>query len=320
MSTVTGLVVGIDVAKDTLEVATSAGEHWQISNDLAGQEALRDRLRDLGAGLIVLEATGGYEVALVAVLAQVGLPAVVVNPRQVRQFARSLGRLAKTDAIDAEVLVQFGVHIAPEVRPLPDEQTRLLEALLTRRRQLLGMIQAERNRLLLAVGPVRTDLKQHIAFLVRRLKDLDRDLEGRLRASPLWREREKLLKAGRGWAGRCCSPCAPRCRRSDVSLAATRRPGRCGALQLRLGHAARPPPLLGRASPRASGAVHGHTGGHALQPGDPAPVRAARRGRQAEEGRAGGLHAPAAGDHERHGARQHAMESATAEGQLTEIS
>ena len=195
MNAVTGLVVGIDVAKDLLEIATSAGERWQVSNDLAGQEGLRDRLMARSAELIVLEATGGYEVALVAVLAQAGLPAVVVNPRQVRQFARSLGRLAKTDAIDAEVLVQFGVHVAPEVRPLPDEQTQLLEALLTRRRQLLGMIQAERNRLQLAVGPVRTDLKQHIAFLVRRLKDIDRDLEGRLRASPLWREREKLLKA-----------------------------------------------------------------------------------------------------------------------------
>jgi len=195
MNTVTGLVVGIDVAKDLLEIATSAGERWQVSNDPPGQEALRDRLTAVQAVLIVLEATGGYEVALVAVLAQAGLPAVVVNPRQVRQFARSLGRLAKTDAIDAEVLVQFGVHVAPEVRPLPDEQTQLLEALLTRRRQLLGMIQAERNRLQLAVGPVRTDLKQHIAFLVRRLKDIDRDLEGRLRASPLWREREKLLQA-----------------------------------------------------------------------------------------------------------------------------
>lgn len=195
MNAMTGLVVGIDVAKDLLEIATSAGEHWQASNDAQGQEGLRDRLRAAQAELIVLEATGGYEVALVAVLAQAGLPAVVVNPRQVRQFARSLGRLAKTDAIDAEVLVQFGVHVAPEVRPLPDEQTQLLEALLTRRRQLLGMIQAERNRLLLAVGPVRTDLKQHIAFLVRRLEDIDRDLAGRLRASPLWREREKLLKA-----------------------------------------------------------------------------------------------------------------------------
>lgn len=189
------LVVGIDVAKDTLEVATSSAERWQVSNDPAGQEALRDRLLGVAVGLIVLEATGGYEIAVAAVLAQAGLPAVVVNPRQVRQFARSVGRLAKTDAIDAEVLVRFGVHVAPKVRPLPDEQTRLLEALLTRRRQLLGMIQAERNRLQLARGPVRTDIRQHLAFLVRRLKDIDRDLAARLHASPLWREREELLKA-----------------------------------------------------------------------------------------------------------------------------
>jgi transposase len=189
------LVVGIDVAKDTLEVATSSAERWQVSNDPAGQEALRDRLLGVAVGLIVLEATGGHEIAVAAVLAQAGLPAVVVNPRQVRQFARSVGRLAKTDAIDAEVLVRFGVHVAPKVRPLPDEQTRLLEALLTRRRQLLGMIQAERNRLQLARGPVHTDIRQHLAFLVRRLKDIDRDLAARLHASPLWREREKLLKA-----------------------------------------------------------------------------------------------------------------------------
>ena len=191
----TPLVVGIDVAKDSLEVASSASERWQVSNDPAGQDALRDRLRGERVGLIVLEATGGYEVAVVAVLAQAGLPVVVVNPRQVRQFARSLGRLAKTDAIDAEVLVRFGVQVAPAVRPLPDEQTQVLEALLRRRRQLLGMIQAERNRLLLAVGPVRTDLKLHIAFLVRRLKDIDRELEERLRESPVWRKREKLLQA-----------------------------------------------------------------------------------------------------------------------------
>ena len=107
MNDSSALVVGIDVAKDTLEVASSASERWQVSNDPAGQEALRDRLRGERVGLIVLEATGGYEVAVVAVLAQAGLPVVVVNPRQVRQFARSLGRLAKTDAIDAAVLVQL---------------------------------------------------------------------------------------------------------------------------------------------------------------------------------------------------------------------
>ena len=189
------IVVGIDVAKDSLEVATSALEYWSCSNDPKGQRELRERLHAVQAGLIVLEATGGYESALAATLAQAHLPVVVVNPRQVRQFARALGKLAKTDRIDATVLVQFGQQVQPEIRPLPDEQTRLLDALLTRRQQVLEMIQRERNRLELAVGPVRTDIRETIAFLVKRLKHTDRDLDEQLRQSPVWREREQLLKA-----------------------------------------------------------------------------------------------------------------------------
>jgi transposase len=189
------IVVGIDVAKDSLEVATSAMERWECSNDPKGQRALRDRLSGGDVQLIVVEATGGYELALVGRLAQAQLPVVVVNPRQVRQFARALGKLAKTDRIDAEVLVQFGQQAAPEIRPLPDEQTQLLDALLTRRQQLLEMIQAERNRLEHAIGPVRTDIRETIAFLVKRLKQTDRDLDDQLRQSPVWREKEQLLKA-----------------------------------------------------------------------------------------------------------------------------
>lgn len=189
------VVVGIDVAKDTLEVATSAAERWACSNDPRGQRELRDRLFAAQASLIVLEATGGYEIAAASLLAQANLPVVVVNPRQVRQFARALGQLAKTDLIDADVLVQFGQHAQPEVRPLPDEQTRLLDALLTRRQQVLEMIQRERNRLELAVGPVRTDIRETITFLVKRLKHTDRELDDQLRRSPVWREKEKLLKA-----------------------------------------------------------------------------------------------------------------------------
>jgi len=189
------IVVGIDVAKDTLEVATSAAERWACSNDPKGQRALRERLRHSGVSLIVVEATGGYETALVSTLAQANLPVVLVNPRQVRQFARALGKLAKTDRIDAEVLVRFGQQAAPEVRPLPDEQTQLLDALLTRRQQLLEMIQAERNRLEHALGPIRTDIRETIAFLVKRLKQTDRDLDDQLRHSPVWREKEQLLKA-----------------------------------------------------------------------------------------------------------------------------
>jgi transposase len=195
MSNQSARVIGIDVAKDAVEVACSSGEHWSSPNDLKGQRALRDRLVGMNCELIVLEASGGYEAALVGLLAQAKLPAVVVNPRQVRQFARAVGKLAKTDRIDAEMLVRFGVHTSPEVRPLPDEQTRLLDALLTRRQQLLEMIQAERNRLLQAAGPVRTDIRQHVAFLVKRLKQTDADLDSELRNSPVWREKDKLLKA-----------------------------------------------------------------------------------------------------------------------------
>jgi transposase len=203
------IVVGIDVAKDTLEIASSSGERWQSSNDPKGHRALCARLAQLTPQCVVLEATGGYEQPLLAALGQVGLPAVAVNPRQVRQFARAVGRLAKTDRIDAEMLVQFAQHTRPEIRPLPDEQTRLLEALLLRRRQLLEMIQAERNRLEHAVGAVRTDIRQHLAFLVKRLKAVDRDLDGQLRQSSLWREKERLLKSipgvGRQMVLRVCA-------------------------------------------------------------------------------------------------------------------
>lgn len=209
MSEMSPMVVGIDVAKETLEIATSAGEHWQCANDPKGQRALAERLAALRPTCVVLEATGGYEQAALARLGQAGLPAVAVNPRQVRQFARAVGKLAKTDRIDAAMLVRFGEHTQPPIRPLPDEQTRLLEALLNRRQQVLEMIQAEHNRLEHAVGPVRTDLHEHIVFLVKRFKGIDRDLDEQLRRSPLWRQKEKLLKSipgvGRQTVRRMCA-------------------------------------------------------------------------------------------------------------------
>jgi transposase len=195
MNTTPLLYVGIDVAKETLEIATSTGERWQCPNDTKAHRVLAERLAKLSPTGIVLEATGGYEQPAAACLGQVGLPVMVVNPRQVRQFARAVGKLAKTDRIDAEMLVRFGEHTRPPVRPLADEQSRLLEALLTRRQQVLEMLQAERNRLEHAVGPVRTDIHETIAFLVKRFKGINRDLDGQLRQSPLWREKEKLLRS-----------------------------------------------------------------------------------------------------------------------------
>ncbi|HJW46518.1 MAG TPA: IS110 family transposase [Lysobacter sp.] len=190
--------VGIDVSKDTLDVCTSANEVFKYANDQDGIESLVKRLQTLPVERVVLEATGGYEAAVVAGLAAAALPVIVVNPRQVRDFAKASARLAKTDQIDATVLVAFAQAIQPEVRPLKDEQTLALGAVLARRRQLVGMLTMERNRLPMASAVVRKELKAHITWLIKRIKELDRDLAGMLRASPVWRERENLLGAVKG--------------------------------------------------------------------------------------------------------------------------
>lgn len=190
--------VGIDVSKARLDIATSAGEIWSCSNQEQDFKELIERLRGQPVGLIVLEASGGYEGAVVANLHAAGLPVFVVNPKQVRAFAKALGRLAKTDRIDAQVLAQFAQKIQPEVRALKDEQTQALDALLARRRQILAMLVAERQRLQVAAVNVRTDIREHIHFLVKRLKDTDRGLDELIRETPLWREREELFKPVKG--------------------------------------------------------------------------------------------------------------------------
>jgi transposase len=194
------MLVGIDVAKAELVVATRpGGERWTVSNDERGVRTLVERLRRDGVELIVLEATGGYELLCVAALAAVSLPVVVVNPRQVRDFAKATGQLAKTDRIDADILALFADRVRPEVRALPDAEAQELEALLARRRQLLEMLQAERNRLGQVFGrgkgPVKKSLKAHIAFLERELRMTDTDLGDQVRQSPAWRERDDLLRS-----------------------------------------------------------------------------------------------------------------------------
>ena len=188
--------IGVDVAKARLEFACRpSGETGAVPNDEGGIGALVDRCQTLAATLIVCEATGGYEAALVAALATVGLPVVVTNPRQVRDFAKATGQLAKTDAIDAQVLALFAERVRPAPRPLPDEAVEALDALLTRRRQLVEMLTAERNRLLVARPAVRRDLQQHIRFLERRLREADDDLHTAVKASPLWRVKDDLLQS-----------------------------------------------------------------------------------------------------------------------------
>lgn len=188
--------LGIDVAKDELVIAVRpSGAQWTSPNAPAGLAALQERLRALQPALIVLEATGGYELAAVASLGAAGLPVVVVNPRQVRAFARATGRLAKTDRVDAEVLALFAERVRPAVRPLSDEATQDLEALLLRRRQLIEMLTAEKNRLGLARKPIRKSLTAHIRYLERELHGTDADLAAAVAASPLWRATEDLLQS-----------------------------------------------------------------------------------------------------------------------------
>jgi transposase len=197
------MFVGIDVAKGELVIAASpTAERWTVGNDERGVRTLVDRLRGAAPTLIVLEATGGYELLCVAALAAAELPVVVVNPRQVRDFARATGQLAKTDRLDADLLAQFAEKVRPAVRPLPTLDAQELDALLTRRRQLLEMLGAERNRLGQVFGaakrPVRKSLKTHIAFLERELRIAESDLDAAVRGSPLWREQEDLLRSAPG--------------------------------------------------------------------------------------------------------------------------
>ena len=188
--------VGIDVAKRHLDLAVlPSGEHWQQEYTEAGLSTLVEQLSALRPTLIVLEATGGLELLVMGALAAVGLPVVAINPRQARDFAKATGRLAKTDALDAAVLARFAAVLRPEVRPLPDAATQELAALMTRRRQLVEMLTAEKNRRYTAAGVVRAELDEHIRWLEQRLKQSDTDLAQRVKASPAWQAKAELLQS-----------------------------------------------------------------------------------------------------------------------------
>jgi transposase len=191
--------VGIDVAKDKLDVAVRpSAEQWVSPQTEEGLTTLVARLRALAPELVVLEATGGYELPVAAALGTAGVPVAVVNPRQVREFARGIGQLAKTDALDAAVLARFAAVVHPTPRPLPAAQAQDLSAFLARRRQLQAMLIAERQRLGTALVAVRPHITRHIRFLEAELADLDRQLQAAVQASPLWRAQEDLLRSTPG--------------------------------------------------------------------------------------------------------------------------
>jgi len=190
-------VIGIDVAKDHLDVhLRPTDEAFRVSYDDAGLATLLTRLRSGTPTVIVFEATGGYEVPLAATLASAGLPVAVVNPRQIRQYARALGQLAKTDRLDARVIALFAEAVHPAARPVPDEQARALGELIARRRQLVDMLGAEQNRRrLLRDRGLQRHLEAHIAWLEEALRRLDHDLTTLVRSTPAWREADDLLRS-----------------------------------------------------------------------------------------------------------------------------
>lgn len=193
--------IGMDVSKAVLDICVADGESWQTENVDSAMEALCERITSLKPTLIVLEATGGYELRAAAALAAAGLPVAVVNPRQVRRYAQAVGKLAKTDRIDAEILARFAAAVQPPVRPMPDAETRELEALITRRRQLVEMIVAEENRRRQAAPVTLKEIKRHIAWLRRQLAKIDQTIDDNVRRSPIWRAKDDLLQSVPGVGG-----------------------------------------------------------------------------------------------------------------------
>ncbi len=294
--TATPVFVGIDVSKDRLDVALRPmSDHWAVANKDSDIATLVARLRCHAPTLIVLEATGGLELPLTGELAAAGLPVVVVNPRQVRDFAKATGRLAKTDTLDAAVLAQFAEAVRPALRPLPDAETQALSALLTRRRQLIEMCTAEKNRLGSALPPVHRGIRTHIAWLDRRLAEIDEDLAHTIRESPLWREKDDLLQSTPG-----VGPVLARTLLASLPELGTLTHKQIAALvgvappqpgQWNLpGHT----PRLGWPSPRPGGVVHERARGLTVQPGHPHVLSAALRSGQSEESGVDRVYAEAA--------------------------
>ena len=187
--------VGIDVSKDRLDIHVRPGdEAFAVSRDGKGLEQLVERLRELSPVLVAVEATGGFEVIVAAAIAGAGLPLAVVNPAQIRHFAQAVGKRAKTDPVDAGVIAHFAEAVRPVPRALPDEAARLLAELVCRRRQIIDMIVAERQREKRATNVrVRKSLARHIAVLEKELMEIDGDIDTLVRGSPVWRAKEDLL-------------------------------------------------------------------------------------------------------------------------------
>lgn len=256
--------VGIDVSKATLDVAVRpTSQRWSVANREKGIDHLVGRLQVLSPALIVLEATGGLELPMVASLGAAGLPVVVVNPRQARDFAKATGKLAKTDVLDAEALALFAVRPTP--RPLPDAEAQALSALLARRRQLIVMLTAERNRLSRALPSIRPGVQEHIAWLEEKLRGLDAEARPRPAAEfALARAGEPAAQCPWGWLRPHSHPAGRAAGVGHSGPQAHRGLGRSGAAQPGQRCSAWKADRLGWSCSRARGVVHGNLGRHSL--------------------------------------------------------
>jgi transposase len=191
--------IGVDVSKDLLDVKVlPSNKAQQFSNDDPGIKKFITFIKKIDPQLIVLESTGGLEMLAVSSLVEKHLPTVVINPRQIRDFAKATGRLAKTDSIDADTIARFARDIRPEIRPIKDEHTQLLSALNARRRQIVDMLVAEKNRLYSAPKPNIKSIQKHIQYLERTLEDINKDINKTIKKSPTWRENDRILQSFKG--------------------------------------------------------------------------------------------------------------------------
>lgn len=187
--------IGIDVSKDHLDVAGfPLHQTWQFTNEAAGISKLLEKLIKLSPALIVMEPTGGLEAPVAAEFAAAGLNVAIVNARQIRDYAKATGKLAKTDRLDALIIARFAAAVKPEPRELPDEQAEEIKEMVSRRRQIIEMITAEKNRLAIARKFLKPQILEHIQFLKKDLQYLDNDLRKQIETTPMWREKDNLLK------------------------------------------------------------------------------------------------------------------------------
>lgn len=190
------IYIGIDVSKDMLDVAVHGDkQHWSFPNDEAGINKIVSKFRELPPALVALEATGGFEVPLAAELGVAKIPTAVVNPRQIRDFAKSVGMLAKTDVLDAKIIARFAASVQPIPHPIRDTEARELGAIMARRRQIVSMITAEKNRLSTASKTVKPRICAHINWLEKELNDVNRNLRQKVKDSPIWQEKDEVLQS-----------------------------------------------------------------------------------------------------------------------------